>query len=245
MNSKDVTIVIPTSVIPSHPDTKIIEETIDSIRHYFPDNEIILQVDGLRDERLDWKDRYDEYKNRILWKSLHEWTNVLPIVFTEHKHQSTMMKETIDLINTSLILYIESDTPLIKNKINLQECLDMLKTDNCNTIRFHFEKTIPEVHNYLMLGKEANFLKTIQWSQRPHLSKVSYYRDVVLEQSPDKDFIETILYGYTVSNDWDLTKTWIYYPNNGLDIKSSYDLDGRAGTRTFRISDDIAWGLTE
>jgi hypothetical protein len=244
MNSKDVTIIIPTSVIPSHPDTSIIEETIDSIRHYFPDNEIILQVDGLRDERLDWKDRYDEYKNRILWKSLHEWTNVLPIIFTEHKHQTTMMKETIDLVNTSLILYIESDTPLIKNKINIQECLNILKTDNCNTVRFHPMKEIPEEHNYLMLEKEENFLKTIQWSQRPHLSKVSYYRDVVLAQSHDKEFIEDRFYSYVTINEWDVNKIWIYCPNNGFDIASSYHLDGRAGTRKF-TSDDIAWGLTE
>jgi len=244
MHSRDVTIVIPTSVIPSHPDTRIIEETIDSIRHYFPDNEIILQVDGLRDERLDWKDRYDEYKNRILWKCLHEWKNVLPIIFTEHRHQTSMMKDTIDLINTSLLLYVESDTPLIKDKINLQKCLDMLESDDCNTVRLHHMDSIPEEHFYLMLERKNDFIKTIQWSQRPHLSKVSFYRDVVLEQSQDKEFIEDRFYGYTVSSDWDLTKTWIYYPNDGKDIKTSYHLDGRAGTRKF-TSDDIAWGLTE
>lgn len=67
MNIKDITIVIPTSVIPSHPSTDIIEETINTIRVHLPDNEIIIQVDGLRDERLDWKDRYDEFKTRLLW----------------------------------------------------------------------------------------------------------------------------------------------------------------------------------
>jgi uncharacterized protein (DUF427 family) len=244
MHSKDVTIIIPTSVIPSHPDTRIVEETINSVRHYFPDNEIILQIDGLREERISWKENYDEYKNRILWKCLHEWTNVLPIIFTEHRHQTTMMKETIDLVNTSLIMYIESDTPLIENKINLQECLDLLETEDCNTVRFHFMEEIPEEHFYLMLERKENFIKTIQWSQRPHISKTSYYKDVVLAQSHDKEFIEDRFYSYVVSNDWDINKLWIYYPNNGTDISMSRHLDGRAGTRKF-TSDDIVWGLTE
>jgi hypothetical protein len=42
MNSKDVTIVVATSIIPSHPNTDIIDETIKSIRHHFPSNEIIF-----------------------------------------------------------------------------------------------------------------------------------------------------------------------------------------------------------
>ncbi len=81
MNIKDVTIVIPTSVSPIHPSTEIIDEVIRGVRQYFPDNEIILQVDGLRIEQAHRKDMYDEYKTRVLWKSLHEWHNVLPIIF--------------------------------------------------------------------------------------------------------------------------------------------------------------------
>ena len=60
MNKNDITIVLVTSVLPSHPDTHIIDETISSIRSHFPDNEIILQIDGLRDEQKHRKDAYDE-----------------------------------------------------------------------------------------------------------------------------------------------------------------------------------------
>jgi hypothetical protein len=49
MNKKDITVVLVTSVIPSHPETYIVEETIKSIRHHLPDSEIILQIDGLRE----------------------------------------------------------------------------------------------------------------------------------------------------------------------------------------------------
>lgn len=112
MHLNDVTIVMATSVLPSHPETRIIDETVNSIRKHFPENEIIMQIDGLREEQTNRKRDYDEYKNRVLWKCLHEWQNVLPVIFDKHSHQTNMMKDTINLIRTSLLLYVEGDAPL-------------------------------------------------------------------------------------------------------------------------------------
>ena len=253
MNKDDVTIVVATSVLPSHPDTAIIDETISTIRVHFPNNEIILQMDGLREERLSHKIDYDEYKNRVLWKCLHEWKNVLPIIFDEHSHQTTMMKKTIDIINTSVILYVEGDAPITPDcEIDWQKCLDMLEYEKANTIRFHFEAFIPKEHSHLMFGLDDGFMKTAQWSQRPHLSTVKYYRDIVLPFSDEKSFIEDRLHG-KVQDDilpydefdqvgWDKHKLWIYHPEGN--IKRSYHLDGRQGTQKFTV-DDEAWGYTE
>jgi hypothetical protein len=74
MNKKDITIILATSIIPAHPNTKMIDETIRSMRVHFPDNEIIMQIDGLRKEQKQRKPDYDEYKNRILWKLRKELT---------------------------------------------------------------------------------------------------------------------------------------------------------------------------
>jgi hypothetical protein len=253
MNKNDVTIVVATSVLPSHPDTAIIDETISTIRVHFPNNEIILQMDGLREERLSHKTNYDEYKNRVLWKCLHQWKNVLPIIFDEHSHQTTMMKKTIDIIDTAVILYVEGDAPITPDcEIDWQECLDMLEYEKANTIRFHFEASIPKPHKHLMFGLENGFMRTAQWSQRPHLSTVKYYKDVVLPFSDDKTFIEDRFHG-KVQDDilpydefdqagWDKHKLWIYHPEGN--IKRSYHLDGRQGTQKFTV-DDEAWGYIE
>ena len=243
MNKNDVTIVMVTSVLPSHPDTRILDETIREVRMHFPENEIILQIDGLREERLNRKADYDEFKSRVLWKCLHEWKNVLPIIFDEHSHQTTMMKKTIDLIQTSVMLYVEGDAPITGDRhIHWDECLDMLEFGKANTIRFHFEASIPPDHSHLMLNKRGNFLKTIQWSQRPHLSRVDYYREEVLRVSDEKTFIEDKFHGVVQDDGWMKHKLWIYHPEG--DIKRSYHLDGREGGRKF-TSDDQAWGLTE
>ena len=253
MNKNDITIVVATSVLPSHPDTKIIDETISTIRSHFPKNEIILQMDGLREERISRKLDYDEYKNRVLWKCLHEWDNVLPIIFDEHYHQTTMMKKTINIINTAAMLYVEGDAPITPDcEIDWQKCLDMLEYEKANTIRFHFEAFIPKEHGHLMFGLEDGFMKTAQWSQRPHLSTVKYYKDVILPFSDDKTFIEDRLHG-KIQDDilpydefdqagWNQHKLWIYHPKGN--IKRSYHLDGREGTRKF-TKDDEAWGYTE
>ena len=243
MNKNDITIVVATSVLPSHPDTDIIDETVFAIRSHFPDNEIILQMDGLREERLARKSDYDEYKSKVLWKCMHEWKNVLPIVFDEHCHQTTMMKRTIDLINTAAMLYVEGDAPITPDcEIDWQKCLDMFESGKANTIRFHFEAVIPDEHSHLMFGLEDGFMRTTQWSQRPHLSTVKYYREMVLPVSNEKTFIEDKFHGVVQDDGWDKHKLWIYHPEGN--IKRSYHLDGRQGTQKF-TSDDDDWGYTE
>jgi hypothetical protein len=253
VNKNDVTIILATSVLPSHPSTDIIDETIKCLRVHFPTNEIIMQIDGLRQEQSDRRDDYNEYKNRILWKCLHDYKNVLPIIFDKHSHQTTMMRETIDEIQTSLLLYVEGDTPLTPDEpIDWQKCLDFIEYEKANTIRFHFEALIPEPHKHLMFGLEDGFMKTAQWSQRPHLSRVSYYRDIILPFSYEKTFIEDRFHG-KVQDDclpydsfsqegWDVHKLWIYHPEGH--IKRSYHLDGREGTRKFTSDDDI-WGYNK
>ena len=174
---------------------------------------------------------------------MHEWKNVLPIIFDKYSHQTTMMKKTIDIINTAAMLYVEGDAPITPDcDIDWQKCLDMLEYDKANTIRFHFEASIPDEHSYLMFGLEDGFMRTTQWSQRPHLSTVKYYRDFVLPFSEEKTFIEDRFHGKVQDDGWNIHKLWIYHPEGS--IKRSYHLDGRQGTQKFTVDDD-AWGYTE
>jgi hypothetical protein len=242
----DITVIIVTSVLPSHPNTEIIEETIKSIRHHLPNSEILLQIDGLRQEQNDRFEDYNLYKNRILWKCLHEYDNIYPLVFTEHSHQSNMMNKTMDLINTPLILYIEGDTPLVTDyEIDWQKCKDFIYDGHANTIRFHFEAHIPKEHEHLMFGVENGFMKTTQWSQRPHLSTKLYYEEFVMPRIPEKSFIEDTFHGIVQQDynengtiGWNKHRLWIYYPD-GEHIKRSYHLDGRSGNKKFTTDDEV------
>jgi hypothetical protein len=262
MQIGDVTIVVPTSYIPSHPSTKIIDETINNIRFHFPDNEIILQIDGIREEQRQYEDQYNEYKNKVLWKCLHEYKNILPIIFDKHSHQTTMMKETIGLVETSLILYVEGDLPLRTDRpIEWQKCFDLIGNDKANVIRFYLREEVPIEHEHMMCGEEDIFLKTVQWSQNPHLALTEYYRKFILPNVKEINYIEDEIYGkvqtdceylpnqiipsgqiyeFNIRN-WEAHKMFIYYPDKGKNMSRVIHLDGRKSTQKF-TNDDNHWG---
>ena len=245
----DITVIIPTSPIRSHPDTSKIEETVLTIRQHLPDSEIIITFDGVRPEQEYLHDQYNEYKTQMLWKCLHEYKNVLPIVHTEHKHQSGMMRDVLPKIRTELLLYVESDTPITPDReIEWEKCVDLIYSGVANTVRFHFEEVIPEPHEELMIGEAENFIQTVQWSQRPHLSSVVYYRDEVMRhfKPDDKSFIEDVFYGVVVNDylqdglmGWYKHRLHIYNPDDPIGMKRSYNLDGRGNEQKYKQSFEL------
>jgi len=235
VKEEEIAVVIPVSPIQSHPDTAMIEETINSIRVHHPDAPIIITMDGVREEQEDRRADYEEFQKRLLWKINFEYKNILPVIFDKHIHQSGMMNVVLEHIKVPMILYVEHDTPLTPDRtIDWEKCKDYIRSGKSNVIRFHFEELIPKEHEYLMFGKvEDDFIKTFQWSQRPHLASTAKYREIMDLFSPGSNcFIEDFAYGQLINkcldkglegwNDW---KVHIYHPEGG--IKRSYNLDGR------------------
>lgn len=223
-----LTVLIPTSPIPSHPSTEIIEQTINSIRERL-DSEIILMIDGVRDEQKDRTANYNEYVRRLLWKCNFEWKNVYPILFETHQHQANMCREALKHVRTDKILYVEHDTPLT-GEIPFQEIMDL----DANVVRLMHEANILEPHQYLMLDEGNRFTKTAQWSQRPHIASTEYYRKIIEEYFPPsgRTMIEDKMHGVLANAyhtrglvGWNEHKVYIYTPEG--DMKRSLNLDGR------------------
>lgn len=237
----ELTVLIPTSPIPSHPDTRIIEETISTIRTHL-DSEIIIMVDGVREEQEHLKKNYQEYTRRILWKSANEWQNIIPIVFNEHNHQALMTKKTLQVVRTSQILFVEHDTPITPDRdIPWDKLSGYIESGKANLIRLHHEALVLDVHRHLMIGEpEDDLWATYQWSQRPHLASTEFYRQFLETYFPSNYFgmIEDKMYGVLeeayrnqFKAGWESFKVWMYYP--GGDIKRSYHTDGREGESKF------------
>lgn len=226
-----LTVVVPTSYIPSHPSTEIIDQTIASIRHH-TGSDIILTIDGLRPEHEEMSNDYTEYIRRLLWKCNFEYENVYPILFDSHTHQVGMMKEALKHVATELVLYVEHDTPLVTDEsIDWQFLISAIMRNDANVIRFHFEAKIPEEHEYLMVhDKDMPYLvATKQWSQRPHLARTEFYRGIMRLFSENANcFIEDFIHGRAQEGNWDDWRIFIYSPDP-INIKRSLNLDGRAG----------------
>jgi hypothetical protein len=233
-----MTIIIPSSIIPSHPDTRILEQTIESIRYHFPTEEIIITFDGVREEQKDRQSDYDKYIQKALFLCNTKW-NAIPLIFNEHVHQIGMMKEALKHVKTPLVLYVEQDMPLVTDEpIEWDKINKFILDGHANTVRLHFEAFIPEPHKYLMIGEPENgFLRTIQWSQRPAVTLTDHYKFLVDNYFTEnaKCFIEEVLHGKAQTEDWEIFKLWIYHPDGG-NIKRAFTIDGREGTEKFESS---------
>lgn len=241
-----ITVIVTASPIASHPDTRILDETIASVRAQLPDSEIILTFDGVRAEQEHLRGAYEEHIRRALWKADHQWRHVLPLVFDEHLHQAACTKRAIERVSTPLILFIEQDTPLHDREIPWTAIADTITSGDANVVRFSHEASILEPHRYLMLDtapqkvRGVPMTRTIQWSQRPHLASLAFYRDLLTRYFPgdERNFIEDVVYGklavaHNVDGDmgWLGWRTWIYTPEGN--IERSYHTDGREGASKF------------
>lgn len=229
---EEITVLIPTSPIKSHPSTAIIEETVASVRDRLPGSEIILMIDGVREEQSAYRERYDEYIRRLLWKA-NQW-NALPLLFEEHTHQAGMTKVALEHVRTPLILFVEQDTPLCED-IPFEGLGGVITEDKLDVIRLYPEGRIEPQHAHLMKSKPRKinsqpFVKTIQWSQRPHLAKTVFYKWMIEENfvrndgTVKKSMIEDIVHGKAHSLP-EKYRIGIYHPEGH--IKRSTHTDAR------------------
>lgn len=236
-----ITVIIPTSPIKSHPSTKVISETIETIRTHLPDCEIIITFDGVREEQLNRKSDYLDFVRSMLWKCNFEYKNVLPIIFGEHQHQTGMARKALEVVRTPLILYVESDTPLTPDlEIEWNELTKAMLSGASNMIRFHFESVIPKEHKHMIHGLDdypyVPLLRTSQWSQRPHLATTAFYRRILDQHFTQeaRSFIEDKMHGVLHNAylrdgilGWQQFRVHIYSPDGNM--KRSYHTDGRDG----------------
>lgn len=246
--STGVTVLIPTSPIADHPDTKHIDQTIASIRYHLPNAQIIVMIDGCREEQKNYQEKYDLYVNRLLWKTNHIWNNVLPMLFNEHLHQAEMTRQAVKKVDTTTLMFAEHDTPLVVDyEIPFSEMIDTLDRNELDVIRLLHEADIHPEHQHLMIDVEPidlgiPILRTGQWSQRPHIARTEYYRDMIDTYFTDKSstMIEDRIHGITQQAwlergivGWNEHRIGVYAPEGNK--KRSYTTDGRGNDEKFEM----------
>lgn len=234
----NLTVIIPTSPIPSHPSTAILDETIANVRMYTGERILIL-FDGVHETLEHRTDDYFIYRMKVIEKIEQGYYGYCTYLdFKEHTHQAKMTRFVIDYyVDTPLILFCEHDTSPIGD-IPFNEICELVEHSEINYMRFNIFHEIPREHIYLMIGEGEKdgirYTKTIQWSQRPHVAKTSFYRDILENHfgKEHKTMIEDVMHG-VVQDQWhqfqrDMGLT-IYTPE-GNQLRS-YHSDGR-GTDT-------------
>jgi len=231
-----ITAIVPVSPIPSHPDTAILTETLDSVRHWLPDAEIILTFDGAAPHLEHRRQAYEEHIANALWLADHHYGNICPIIFDDHHHQIGMLAHALNIVETPLVAYIEQDTPMVIDEhIDFDLISGFVSSGRSNCVRLHHESQILPDHQHMVHGDDGGFIRTSQWSQRPHVASLAFYRRIHADHLDGRHgFIEDVMHGVLA----DAYKTYgmagwnqycVHLYNPGPNMQRSYHLDGRAG----------------
>jgi len=229
MLDDQITVLIPTSPIPRHPSTDLIEECIAGIRGYFPVAKLFIMADGVRPQIEHRRGQYDEYLKRLSGKvnSLALGRTEL-LLFDEPWQQAEMTKRTLEKVTTPLILFVEHDAVLRSEaKIVFPDIFDLLLSGEVNLVRFYLWQDVWWEHQYLMRGEfthgSSRFVKTVQYSQWPLVSRTDYHRKILNEYFVpfERKMIETKMYGPVASSQWEEHKLVIYF--NGEFTFDHYD----------------------
>lgn len=227
----DMTVLIPTTHMPSNPSNEVIDKTIDSVREQVPNSEIIVMIDGLRPEVSEFLPDYNEAIRRLLHDIKYKYKHTIPLYFDQYSHQSLMTKKALKIITTPLLLFVEHDTPIVRD-IDWKGIKEVVRSNYAYQIRLSHEGRILPEHEYLMLDPVAELvhgvplIRTKQWSQRPHVSTTDFYRYILDKYHDDQPrFIEHVMYGILLHGDWSEFRTHIYAPPG--DIQRTIHLDGK------------------
>lgn len=241
MNLDDLTtVLIPTSPIPAHPSTEMIERCIDSVRKYFPSAQMYVMADGVRPQIENRRAQYQDYVHNLFDRQRDGRFGRCEIrVFPDFSQQAIMTRRTLEGVERPLVLFVEHDVTLRQEPaLNFNAIASIIMSGTANMVRlYHWEKIWHE-HVHLMRGEiehdGVKFVKTVQYSQWPNMGSLDYYRRILSNyfQPTQRNMIETVMYGPVVGAPWEQNKIVIYAPEN-MDtfVHMNGRVDERSGVR--------------
>ena len=192
-----LTIIITANFIPSHPEIKIIQETIESLEliNMSHDTEIILAHDyNNHINYIKYFEKLDDY--------IKSYSNIKIIKRKYHGHLTGNIRNALPYVNSKYILVIQHDLPFIK-MFDIQKVIyDMEENDNIKYVRFNKRKNIKigfdavnDLFGAQLKQENYTYTRTPAWSDNNHLCLTRYYNDVVMKECPDGCAMEHILHG--------------------------------------------------
>lgn len=229
----DITILVSTSPIVSHPDTAIIDQTIASVRATLPNSPVIIMADGLKPEHQTpvRMAAYGGYKERLQGR----YDNATVLEFPENVNQAGMLGRALDLVKTPLLTYWEHDWAASPN-IEWDALGKIILSGRASLVRFYAYCRIHPLHEGMMLERviwdDIPLVKTMQYSQNPHLAATSAYTLWHAQYlHTRKEAIEEVMHSPVACGPWDRWKVCIYNPLNEGSMQMVRHLDGREGER--------------
>jgi hypothetical protein len=192
---KLVTILTPTSPIPSHPSTVIIERAIKSLgakagltgcRH-------LIVCDGCPDDApLELRERYEEYKQtlRRLADEQKFCTAVEIVELPACVGLSGVIRAGIPLVKTPYVLVYEHDWEIVRHIDTLGILLTFEKCPDVQYVRLNKRHTIESGWDWVLKpdtrSRPVPLVRTSCWSANPHFARIAYYMKMILPRIADQ-----------------------------------------------------------
>lgn len=226
----EITILVSTSPRPTHPSPKILDQTILSIRAQLPTAPIIIMADGVPpDADRETHIRYAGFVAAI--QGRYDNAKVLP--FDTWHQQSGMLGPALELVQTSVLFYLEDDWNIHPN-VEWEKLCSIILDGFANYVRLYSNCRIHPIHEGMMVDRVIEqgvpFVRTWQWSQNPHLASTEFYRNVVLPRMAGRgpDAIENIMHqACACEPEWEKWKLAIYNPMDEGTMQMVTHLGGR------------------
>ncbi len=205
-----LTVIITSSLIPSHPSIEVIKQTIESLKFIGlkkENSEVLIAQDnhpkrpkkrgpryGIYMKRLqDYLNQNPDFNYKILKGRPGNRIGLVGNVMNAFKH-----------VKSEYVLIIQHDLPFLDKGIDINKVMEDMKSNpKMKHVRFNRKRNIPrgfDGENKNLFGNEikANnytYTSTGGWSDNNHICLASYYRNVVFPRCKPAGFMEKFLNG--------------------------------------------------
>jgi hypothetical protein len=171
---KNLTVLIFTSPVPSHPSSWLLERVYNSIRYHLPTARIVILADGKDDEEPKEYVEFKEGVRRLGWELVE---------FKGWHYHTLMLREALKVVDTPLVMINEHDWGLRKLYVDWQGIADVLldTTINFNLIQLRQDKLGDwEIERNFFKGLESHhgvgLLPTTAFIDSMHVASSEWYR---------------------------------------------------------------------
>ena len=175
-DQNQITVLLTTCPMPSHPSPWVVEAVVRSIRRHLPTSRIVILCDGPKGEE---PESYTQFKDaaRELEMEL--------MVFSSHHHQTLMVKGALDLVTTPLVIVGDGDWGFHHKYINWHGIVATLTDENSRFKHIQIRQdelgtwewdmkcfgTLKRIHG-------IDLLPTTNFQAPTHIARTDWYRKI-------------------------------------------------------------------
>ncbi|CAJ1938854.1 unnamed protein product [Cylindrotheca closterium] len=233
----DSTVIITSSLIPTHPSIRMVNETVNSIREMIGglayNTPILISVDGRKEYNKEDIERLQKYVENLRMRFLHD-PYVTILNNYQFGHISNSIRVALQMVETEFVYVVQHDFKFIK-PINHTSLVGVMREhpDQIKMVRFgknRFRGDVLDVcdeYNKLDSVKYGIYLVLAQWSDNNHFTTKKHYDRILKDIGPTPRPVEAPMMGHLVLNATSDCTYLLQYTYNWMQGPFIGHLDGR------------------